>query len=291
MGHQLKEPVRVSELAAAIGLVWRGSDHEILSVRSLDKIEAGSLCFSKNINVEKLDIEAVLIAQPDVDPGSGALILANNPRLAFARALIALDKIAGFVVHEQPPQVASDAVISATALLGCGVSIGARTVIGHHVVIADGVQIGEDCVVKSNTVIGESGFGFERDVDGTPVRILHLGNVVIGNRVEIGSLNTVCRATLGNTIIDDDVKTDDHVHIAHNCRVRRGALITACVELSGGVDIGEFSWIGPNSSILQKISIGNNAVVGIASNVRKSVADSMTVAGNPARSLPKQRAI
>ncbi len=88
--------------------------------------------------------------------------------------------------------------------------------------------------MKSGSVIGEMGFGFERDEAGIPLRMAHLESVEIGNRVEIGSLNTVCRGTLNSTVIEDDVKTDDHVHIAHNCRVRRGAMLTAAVVLSGG---------------------------------------------------------
>jgi UDP-3-O-[3-hydroxymyristoyl] glucosamine N-acyltransferase len=155
------------------------------------------------------------------------------------------------------------------------------------VVISDGVTIGSDCIIKSNTVIGEAGFGFERDEMGVPIRILHLGTVKIGDRVEIGSLNTICRATLGTTVIEDDVKTDDHVHIAHNCRVRRGAMITACVELSGGVDVGSFAWVGPNSSIIQKLVIGDHAFIGIGSNVTKSVPNGVSVAGNPARMLTR----
>lgn len=141
--------------------------------------------------------------------------------------------------------------------------------------------------MKSNTVIGEDGFGFVRDDDGTPLRMPHLGTVVIGDRVEIGSLNTICRATLGQTVVENDVKTDDHVHIAHNCIIRSGALITACAELSGGVIVGRNAWIGPNSSVIQKVEIGENSFVGIGSNVTKPVQRDATVAGNPARVLNK----
>ena len=265
---------------------WRGLDIEITHINPLDTADPGSLCFSKAKSGVSVFPDTVLIAPIGVEPDAGAVIEAGNPRLAFANALIALKLNPGFRVSERPPRLEEGVIISSTAVLGKGVKVGARSVIGHYVVIADDVSIGEDCVIKSNTVIGVAGFGFERDELGLPVRILHLGGVVIGNRVEIGSLNTVCRATLGNTIIEDDVKTDDHVHIAHNCRVRRGALLTACVELSGGVDIGEFAWVGPNTSIIQKAVLGSNSFVGIGSNITKSVPDGVSVAGNPARQLP-----
>ena len=285
MGYKLNKSYKVSELANKLSLVWRGSDIEISHIRSLDSTDVGSLTFAKTSIDFEFPCPVALIAPPGTDVGAGALIESENPRLTFARALIVLNKYPGFLTSTQPPQLAEDVVVSPTAVLGNGVVIGPRTVIGHNVVISEGVQIGEDCVIKSNTVIGEAGFGFERDNTGLPIRLLHLGSVIIGNRVEIGSLNTVCRATLGNTIIEDDVKTDDHVHIAHNCRVRRGALLTACAELSGGVDIGEFAWIGPNTSIIQIAVLGTNAFVGIGSNITKSFPDGVRVAGNPARIL------
>jgi UDP-3-O-[3-hydroxymyristoyl] glucosamine N-acyltransferase len=283
MGNQLISPCRVSELAQALCLPWRGVDLEITHVCPLDGADAGALCFTKDRGISEVLQAVALIAPIGSEPGMGAVIEANNPRLAFASALVMLAHMPGFRVSNLPPQIGDGAIVSNTAVLGCGVVVGARSIIGHHVVLADGVRIGEDCVIKSNTVIGESGFGFERDASGVPLRILHLGSVVIGNRVEIGSLNTVCRATLGVTVIEDDVKTDDHVHIAHNCRVRRGALLTACVQLSGGVDIGEFSWVGPNTSIIQKAILGANSFVGIGSNITKSVPCHTVVAGNPAR--------
>jgi UDP-3-O-[3-hydroxymyristoyl] glucosamine N-acyltransferase len=88
-------------------------------------------------------------------------------------------------------------------------------------------------------------------------------------------------------VIEDFVKTDDHVHIAHNVVVRRSTIITACAELSGGVNVGEEAWIGPNASVIQQRKIGDRALVGIAANVTKDVQDDTTVAGNPARPLKK----
>ena len=287
MGHQLNTVISVSMLARSLSLPWRGQDLNISEVCPFNAAVPGTLCFTKTQLENSLSTDVALIGPTGTDPGAGAIIEANNPRLEFARALNVLAATPGFIAAIRSAQVAKDAVVSPTAVLGRGVTIGPRSVIGHHVVIADDVHIGADCHIKSNTVIGEAGFGFERDEQGLPIRMLHLGNVVIGDRVEIGSLNTICRATLGTTIIEDDVKTDDHVHIAHNCRVRRGALLTACSELSGGVDVGAFAWIGPNTSIIQKVVIGEHAFLGIGSNVTKSVPPGATVAGNPARVLRK----
>lgn len=288
MGYQLKKQLSAINLAERLGLTLNGADVSIVEVRPLDSLTDGALGFAKTAPVSGVNVAAVIIAPPGTPADQGAVIEAKNPRLTFAKALHFLASEPGFLVPTEAAIIDPTAQVSSTAVLGKGVRIGARTVIGHHVVIADGVSIGNDCIIKANTVIGDAGFGFERDENGVPIRMLHLGTVVIGNRVEIGSLNTVCRATLGCTIVEDDVKTDDHVHIAHNCRVRRGALLTACSELSGGVEVGEFAWIGPNSSVIQKAVVGRHAFVGIGSNITKSVPDGAAVAGNPARLLSRQ---
>lgn len=285
MGHQLVAPVRASALAAGLALPLDGEDVWVGRVLALDAIADGGLCFSRRAIEPPPAARVLVIAPPGSACGAGAVIGSDNPRLAFARALQWLDANVGFRVPEAAAFVDPTATVSPSAVLGKGVRIGARTVIRHHVVIGDGVVIGDDCLVKSCAVIGEEGFGFERDEAGVPVRILHLGGVVIGSRVEIGSSNTVCRGTLAPTVIEDDVKTDDHVHVGHNVTVRRGALITACAELSGGVEVGAYSWIGPNASVIQKVRLGDRSFVGIGATVTKSVADDTVVAGNPARAL------
>jgi UDP-3-O-[3-hydroxymyristoyl] glucosamine N-acyltransferase len=168
------------------------------------------------------------------------------------------------------------------------VVVGPGTRIEPNVTIADDTHIGRDCWLKSGCVIGEPGFGLERDADGTPLRMLHLGSVILGDRVEIGALTTVCRGTLGPTVVEDDAKIDDHVHIAHNVRVGKKAMVIACAELSGGVVVGEAAWVGPNASVLEKVKIGERAFVGIGAVVLRDVAEGTTVVGNPARVLDRK---
>ena len=106
--------------------------------------------------------------------------------------------------------------------------------------------------------------------------------MVIQDNVEIGALNTVAGGTIHPTVVEVDVKTDDHVHIAHNCRIGPRTIITACAELSGSVRIGADCWIGPNASIRDGISVGDGAFVGIGSNVIAPVLPRAIVYGNPA---------
>jgi UDP-3-O-[3-hydroxymyristoyl] glucosamine N-acyltransferase len=124
--------------------------------------------------------------------------------------------------------------------------------------------------------------------DGTPVKFIHLGGVVIGDNVEIGSCTCIAKGTLSNTIIEDDVKIDNLVHVAHNCIIRKGAFIIASSVLCGGVDVGENTWVAPNATVTQKAHLGKNSLVGLGAVVTKNVDPDCIVAGNPAKVLRKK---
>jgi UDP-3-O-[3-hydroxymyristoyl] glucosamine N-acyltransferase len=109
---------------------------------------------------------------------------------------------------------------------------------------------------------------------------------VIEDFVQVGNLVSIAQGTMAPTHIEHHVMIDDHVFIAHNVRVRYGALIIAGAEISGSVDIGAHSWISPQATIRNGLSIGERAVVGIGSVVVKSVQAGETVMGNPAKSRP-----
>jgi acyl-[acyl carrier protein]--UDP-N-acetylglucosamine O-acyltransferase len=285
MGNQLVRPVRASELASALGLGFRGVDHVFDRILPLNAAVDGALSFSRTGFEHPRTDACVVIAPPGTPVVAGAVIETGNPRLDFAKALNWLKVCPGFVEPEWPAQTHPQARVSPTAVVGKGAKIGKGTVVHHFVVIGDGVHLGENCIIKSGAVIGEDGFGFEREIDGTPLRLPHLGSVTIGNRVEVGSLSTVCRGTLADTIVEDDAKIDDHVHIGHNCKIRRGAMLSACAVLGGGVDLGEYSWVGPNATVIQQMTVGAGALIGIGANAMRPVAPGETLVGYPARSV------
>jgi UDP-3-O-[3-hydroxymyristoyl] glucosamine N-acyltransferase len=220
-------------------------------------------------------------------------LVVENPRLCFAKLLAKYDeKQIEFKIH--PTVIVGKnckigkVSISPYVVIGNNVRIGNGTIIFPSVVISDDVIIGKNVVIKSNTTIGQSGFGFEFDKNHNPVFIPHIGRVIIGDNVEIGANNTVVRAKMDNTVISDFVKTDDHVHIAHNVKIGKRTMITACSEISGSVTIGFDCWLGPNCSIMNQITIGNNVLVGLGAVVTKSVPDNVVVAGNPAKIIRKR---
>ena len=290
MGRALKAGVTAGSLARALGLTLRGPAEKLISrVDSAEVAEAGSLCFSTNSAwAKKASGQCLLIAADEhLDNRRGPTLLSNQPRLDFARALDFLEKVAGFVWSDEEPVVHPSARVGRNVVIGRGVRIGPNTVVHHNVVIGDEVAIGARCIVKSGAVIGEEGFGFERDAKGTAIRLPHLGTVVIGDDIEVGSLTTVCRGTLGDTVLRDGCKIDDHVHIAHNVEVGEGAFVIACAEVSGGVRIGARAWIAPNASVLNQLTVGADAVIGLGAVVVKSVPDNAVVVGNPAKPLTR----
>jgi UDP-3-O-[3-hydroxymyristoyl] glucosamine N-acyltransferase len=170
-----------------------------------------------------------------------------------------------------------------TAEIGYEVSIGEGTIIHSNVTIYSGVTIGDNCTIMAGAVIGSEGFGYEKDEDGDLFKIAHLGGVVIGNNVDIGANTCIDRGTLGHTIIEDGVKIDNLVHIAHNAHIKKGSVIIANAMIAGSVVVGENSWVAPSSSIREGLKIGNNALVGLGAVVVKDVDSHTIVKGNPAK--------
>ena len=220
-------------------------------------------------------------------------ILVDNPRLVFR------DIIEFFFVKKLQP------FISDSARIDKSVIIGNNAIIGHNVVIENGCVIGDNCIIDSNSVIkhntiisnnvkigcnnciGGIGFGYEKDLEGNYVIMPHLGNVVIHDFVEIGNNTCIDRAVIGSTIIRDNVKIDNLVHIAHGVVIGKNSLIIANTMIGGSSIIGENVWFAPSASMINKKIIGNNAVIGLGAVVVKDVKEGEVIVGNPGKPLIK----
>lgn len=287
MSNRLKEGIAASELAGDLGLMLSGPDLEVTRVCPVSELMANALTFSKEDVPLNPEVPVLVVGPGGLARGRVSVLVSDHPRLDFIRGLNMLERKVGFERPANPPNIHPTVRVGKNTVLENGVVVGEQTVIGHNVVIAEGVTIGKACLIKPGAVIGGDGFGFERESSGTPIRMPQLGSVRIGDEVEIGSLTTICRGSLGDTVIGDHVKIDDHVHIAHNCQVSDNVIITACAELSGGVEVGEGAWIAPNCAVLQKIKIGDRAFIGIGAAVIQDVQASVKVFGYPARLIPK----
>lgn len=168
------------------------------------------------------------------------------------------------------------------------VSIGDNVTIMNNVVIQGNVSIGNSVFIESGSIIGVCGFGYYMNNEGKPEKVHHLGKVMIGNNVTIGAATCICRGSLDNTVIEDNVKIDNLCHIAHSVHLKDGAMVAACAEISGSAIIGENTWIAPNVSVINGVTVGNDVSTGIATNIVKNVPDNVLIYGNPGKIKEKQ---
>jgi UDP-3-O-[3-hydroxymyristoyl] glucosamine N-acyltransferase len=238
-----------------------------------------------------------------------ALIKVKNADLAMAKVLEIFDP--------GPPPFSEDihpsAVIHPSATIGKNCKIGAHCYIGAHVVLADGVilypnvtifdetvigantvvwsgtvirertEIGAYCIFHTNVSIGADGFGYRPSEDGRGLKkIPQIGNVVIGNYVEIGANSCVDRGKFSSTILGDGCKIDNLVQIAHNCILGRFCIMAGNSGLAGSVTLGDGVIIGGSASIKDHTTIHSGAIVGAGSGVMNDVPAGKTVLGYPA---------
>ncbi|MDP2172987.1 MAG: UDP-3-O-(3-hydroxymyristoyl)glucosamine N-acyltransferase [Candidatus Cloacimonadaceae bacterium] len=208
-------------------------------------------------------------------------------------------------------EIKSSAVIDPAAKIGSPVSIGENCVIGKDCVIGDGCRISANCIISDGSVLGENcllypnvtiyedsvigseviihsgavigadGFGFLL-MEGIQQKIPQIGNVVIGDRVEIGANSCVDRATLGSTIIGEGTKLDNMVHIAHNCVIGRHCMLCAQVGLAGSTKLGDYVYLAGQVGVAGHLKIGDRAMVGAQSGITHEIPADSKYFGSPA---------
>jgi len=176
-------------------------------------------------------------------------------------------------------------MIGAHAVVENDARIGARTILHPQVFVGAGCEIGVDCEVHPHTSIGSDGFGYAVDVGGRPRKIAHLGNVKIGDGVEIGSNCAVDRATLTSTYIRSGTKLDNICHIAHNCDLGENGFFTAGFMMGGSTKIGRQFVTGGNTVVTAHITLGDNITLSGRSSVTCDVPDAGAYGGYPLQPL------
>lgn len=271
-----------------------GNAHEpITGYSSLYRCKPGTLVWARDRatflgrgNPEP-EVFSLLITSYDNTETDGILskIMTDDPRSAFFQI------VDHFWGTEPERGIASTAVIKTGAKLGedvtvgdgCIISdktiIGDGTTLGRHVVTIGRVSIGAGCHIQSGVVIGEDGMALVKDNDFLQP-IPHYGGVTIGDRVYIGANTCICRGTIEDTVLCDDVKVDQLCHIAHNCVVEEGALLMAGTLLLGGVVIGKGTKV--NSALVkeQKV-IGDNVLIAHGAVVTRKLPGNVLVRGAP----------
>jgi UDP-3-O-[3-hydroxymyristoyl] glucosamine N-acyltransferase len=191
--------------------------------------------------------------------------------------------------------------IGENSLIDKSVSIGKNTDVGNNVIIKQNVHIGKNCkigsnviienallgdniIIKSGTLIGQTGFGFNFEKKKR-IKFPHIGRVIIENDVLIGSFCTIDRGSLTDTVIGEFTSIDNQVQIAHNVKIGNHCMIAAQSGIAGSTIIGNNVKIGGQTGISGHLSIGNNVKIGGKSGVIADIDDNQTVMGYPAKSI------
>lgn len=195
-----------------------------------------------------------------------------------------------YTLHPAGYYIGENVVIGENAYIEPGCLIGHDVIIGKNACILTGVKIknaviGDNFVANENAVIGSDGFTMAQDRQGNKVKIASMGNVIIGDNVEIGACDNIVRGSNSDTIIEDHVKVDALVHIAHDVHIGKNVEVVAGSIVGGFAKIGAGAFIGINSGIKNRIELEENSYIGMGANVIRDVKRGEIVAGNPAKKI------
>ena len=191
--------------------------------------------------------------------------------------------------------IGKNTLIDKTAEIGSNVQIGNNVIINSYVKVGKGCHIGsnvilsntfvgDNVVIKSGTLIGQIGFGFKYEKKKR-FNFPHIGKVVIENNCQIGSLCTIDRGSLTDTVIGEYSSIDNQVQIAHNVKIGSFCVIASQVGIAGSTILGNNVLIGGQAGISDHLKIGNNVKIGGKSGVVSDIEDNKIVMGYPAKSL------
>ena len=185
------------------------------------------------------------------------------------------------VTLKENTEIGEKCILSHNSVIGPNVKIGSNTIIMSNCVISNTI-IGNDCIIQPGVIIGGKGFGFSPE---SKIEIRHVGNVIIGNNVDIGSNSTIDKASIDSTIIGDNVRIDNLVQIAHNVKIGKNTIIAAQTGIAGSTEVGEGCVMGGQVGIAGHLKIGSNVKIAAKSGVTKNILDNLTIAGFPAKDI------
>lgn len=304
---------KISELLQ--GEIVGNNSLEITGPEELGKAKENQITFIGNRKYEKLWSDskasvAVVEENISIEPGENkAFIKVKNVEVAMIEVL----KLYAPEMPEIEPNIHPKSMVDESATLGENCKIGAGSYIGKNVKLGNNViiypnvtildectigahtviwsgsvvrercHIGNHCILHPNATIGADGFGFTPHPEGMGLlKIPQIGNVVLGNYVEIGSGSCVDRGKFSSTVLGDGCKIDNLVQIGHNCQLGMFCIMAGSSGLAGSVTLGNGVVIGGSASIKDHTTIGNGATIGAGSGVTGDVEPGVTMLGYPA---------
>ncbi len=295
----------LAQLAEKVGAKVLGDESARISgLATIQSARSSEISFLSNPVYEKYlpqtNAGAVILAESMVEKCPVNVLVHPNPYLAYAQlthlwdtspmkagngegihpsavihqtaTLAAGVSIGAGAVLEAGAVIGENAVIGANSFIGRDSVVGAGTVLHPSVVLYHGVSIGERCIIHSGVVIGSDGFGFAPD-KGRWAKVAQLGGVVIGDDVEIGANTAIDRGALDNTVIENGVKLDNQIQIAHNVRVGENTAMAACCAVAGSTSIGKNCIIGGASGIAGHLVIADQVHITAMTMVIKSLTE------------------
>jgi len=292
-----------------------GNANEV--VNKLSKIEegtSGSLCFLSNhayihyiytSNASVVIVDNTFVAENPITP---TLIRVENAYTAFATIIEYYN-----LLNTKKAGISPLAFVSPSAKIGKNVYIGEFVFVGENAIIGDNVKIfpqcyigentavgentllftgvkiyhsiivGKNCIFHAGVVIGADGFGFALQTNTDYKKIVHIGNVIVEDNVEMGANTTIDRGTIGSTIIRKGAKLDNLIQIGHNAEIGENTVIVAQTGVAGSTKIGKNCIIAGQVGIAGHLTIADNVTIAAQSGVGSNVLESgITIMGSPA---------
>ena len=294
---------KLSQLATLLGAELEGDpDKEIIGINNLASALDDEISFiareAYKSQLESTSAGVVICNSQTSGSYDGNKLVCQNPYLAYAKCTkLFKEKPSTKIGISNLASIASSSLVSDKASVGNFVTISEDTIIEDHVILMpgvfigkgskvgkgtivhantslyDSVEVGQDCIIHSGVVIGSDGLGFAQD-NKKWVKIEHLGRVLIGSHVEIGSNSTIDRGSVGDTIIGDNVKIDNQVHIAHNVNVGSGTAIAGNSAIAGSTIIGKNCTLAGCSAVVDNIEIADEVHITAMTLITKSIKES-----------------
>lgn len=288
------------EIADRLGGEVAGDDSiAVTGVATLDDAGPGEITFLANPRyrprLASTRAGAVILGPRDRDATAIARIVSDNPYAYYARTValfhppepvVAGRHASAFV--DASARVADSAEIGPFAVVAAGARVGERARIGAGSFVGERAAIGDDtvlyprvsvyhdcvvgarCILHSGAVIGADGFGMAPD-EGRWVKIPQVGRAVLGDDVEVGANTAIDRGALGDTVVEEGVKIDNLVQVAHNCRIGAHTVIAGCAGISGSTVIGRHCVIGGGAGLVGHITLADGVTVSGMTFITKSI--------------------
>lgn len=296
MSHQYT----LEEIGKLINAEVHGDPHcVIVGITTLQDAQPGQISFLDNPRYNKYltstKASAVILRKEHLASCPAGALVMDNPHLGFAKtaslfepsvtvtagihptAIIAENcqihstaSIGPYCVIAKNTTIEADVVLGPHCIIGENTKIGANSRLWANVTLYRNAQIGQRTIIHSGVIIGADGFGFAQD-KGKWHKVPQLGGVRIGDDVEIGANTTIDRGALGDTIIENGVKLDNQIQIAHNVRIGANTIIAGCVGIAGSAHIGKNCLIGGGALIAGHLEIADGVIIMGGSGVDKSI--------------------